>query len=281
MDWFRFYNDATHSKKLTRAAGVLGIEYMTALGYWSAVLCMANESPVRGWLMYSEKTPLSTTDFGTVFRVTECTAEAVIAALVSSELLRKVGKRLQVIGWNERQRQSDCSTERVRKHRANQAKSAQIELDGNGFNETNETVSETPSHARTEQSRAEAETEQNRAEQSRAEAPADHFACSLAIYRTHVLNGGNLKWRDRDRLKAMFEEIPKTMDCVEGGIFAAIHDFFKGCLPGEVSVCPISPYAQWQSEHRGERLGVALLRLKVEDAIRTGVLWSEKLEAAA
>ena len=117
MDWFRFYNDAESSKKVGRAARLLNISYPEALGYWALILITANKSPKRGWLMYTESTPLEIPDIAAVLRVDADTANHIIDTFIDCKLLKITRKSLHVIGWNLRQREYDSSTQRVRKHR--------------------------------------------------------------------------------------------------------------------------------------------------------------------
>jgi hypothetical protein len=265
MDWFRFYSDALHSKKLTRAAMELNIPYCYALGYWSAVLCLGNESPIRGYLMLTEKQSLDIVDIAGAFRADEATTQAVLDVFTSKELLEKVRKKIHIVGWNDRQKESDSSTNRVRKHRDLRSKC-----------NVTETLQKRDGNApEAEQIRAETEAE---AEQSNS---VDWLARSQSLYCDFVQNGNlHLSHKNRDHFKAIYAELPGKYCATTGTIYNVIHDFFKGYLPqGREPTGSITPYAQWQMENPGEKLGVALLRIKIEDALKYKQLWSQKIRA--
>ena len=115
---------------------------------------------------------------------------------------------------------------------------------------------------------------------NRASSMLNALARSQSLYCENVLNGNkNLNWRERNRFKVMFAELPDLLGCSEDGIYNAIHDWFCGCLPGHEPRSDITPYARWLQRSEGERLGVALLRIKIEDAIKTKILWSERMVA--
>jgi len=110
--------------------------------------------------------------------------------------------------------------------------------------------------------------------------PASLLASSRIIYCKYVLNGNKLKHRELDRFSAMFEELPGQFNCSAQAIYNAIFDWFHGHLPNDdLTDSETTPHSQWQDEKQGERLGVTLLRLKVEDALKHQRLWSERIAA--
>jgi hypothetical protein len=135
MPWFRLYVDVLNDKKLGRVARLLNISYIHALGYWTAILCLANDSPTRGTLLYSETEPLRYEDVAETFHVTPDETKLIIDAFLSAELLvpseSKGGSPWSVAGWSKRQYQSDSSTERVRKHRQKKQSGTFQEQGGN------------------------------------------------------------------------------------------------------------------------------------------------------
>ncbi len=115
--WFRFYSEALHDRKLQAIARTTGLSMPTILGYWTALLSMANESPVRGILLFSEDMPITVADIAFELRVPEEEAETVINAMTTMGLLRREGDWIAIANWDKRQFENDSSTERVRRYR--------------------------------------------------------------------------------------------------------------------------------------------------------------------
>ena len=113
--WFRAYsNDLLNDKKLKRIATDLGTPLPYVKGAWLDVLCLANESPVRGVLMLTSAKRLSDTDVSETFQLPLHETKALLRAFEELEML---GTNGTVTNWDKRQFESDLSTERVRKHR--------------------------------------------------------------------------------------------------------------------------------------------------------------------
>lgn len=132
MAWFRFYDEAVSDKKLHKIARDTGIEFLQVLGFWAAVLSLANDSPERGVLLITDTDPVTLNDVSQIVHCDFSTLETLCAAFLKAKMLtRKRFKAvtcnvsetpsdscvLSVVNWNKRQFSSDQSTARVRKHR--------------------------------------------------------------------------------------------------------------------------------------------------------------------
>ena len=120
MPWFRVYSETLNDRKLTRAARVTGLQQPTILGFWIGILCLANDSPQRGKLLLAKDLPLTTDDIAEELGADASELAAAMDAFATLEMICKQGDMWQITKWNSRQFVSDNSTERVRKHRAQQ-----------------------------------------------------------------------------------------------------------------------------------------------------------------
>jgi len=131
LQWFRFYAEAVDDPKVQRLPPHL---FKT----WINLLCIASQS--GGTLP-------SLDDLAFRLRMSSHDAEQQISDLILAGLIDITEAGRSPHNWSGRQFQSDCSTERVKKHRRNKAAT---------LCNVSETASETPP----EQSRAETEQKQ-------------------------------------------------------------------------------------------------------------------------
>lgn len=117
MEWFRFYSETVADKKLRHVSRLARINHLQVLGAWTSILCLANDSPLRGKLMLTETLPLTSEDVSETFHVTTDETEALLQAFASANMLEYVEGSWAVLNWDKRQFTSDNVTERVRKHR--------------------------------------------------------------------------------------------------------------------------------------------------------------------
>lgn len=104
MKWFRFYSDALDDPKVQRLPAEL-------FKHWINLLCLANDGEPRGELPCVD-------DIAFRLRVDDDTAIQILRDLTERGLIDDDSETLQPHNWDERQRQSDNVTERVRRHRA-------------------------------------------------------------------------------------------------------------------------------------------------------------------
>lgn len=138
--WLRLYRGTVNNPKLQR----LGLE---VVGFWANCLCLSDDDgylPAIGDIAWS-------------MRVTETVTETFLVTLQRNNLVvREDDGRLRLHDWDDHQKRSDTSTDRVRKYREKRQKHTEA------HNETACNVSETV------QSRT--DTEKNREEKIREEA---------------------------------------------------------------------------------------------------------------
>jgi hypothetical protein len=125
--WFRVYNEMLHDRKLAKAAKAAGLDKVSMIGIFVALLCIANESPVPGALYVTLHERFGNDDVTNELEIDGATWEKARDALIRYEMLEIVDGVFWVKNWGKRQFKSDVSTQRVRKHRQKN--------DGNG-NET-------------------------------------------------------------------------------------------------------------------------------------------------
>lgn len=110
--WFRFYVEAVHDRKLRRLTPA-------QRWLWVAVLAAARQSPVPGVLLVGEGQPMDAVDLADYAAMPVKDIEKTLPAFEKAGMLTNDGA-WRVTNWNERQFESDCSTERTGKHRAMQ-----------------------------------------------------------------------------------------------------------------------------------------------------------------
>ena len=116
LPWFRVYGEEIiNDPKLKRIASDIKKPYVYVLGAWTALLALANNSPVRGSLLLTDTMTLTAADISETLHVTLHETQELLHAFQS---LKMVSKRGVVNNWAKRQRDSDSSTKRVQKHRA-------------------------------------------------------------------------------------------------------------------------------------------------------------------
>jgi hypothetical protein len=136
MDWFRFYSETVVDKKINRIARETGLSFLKVFGAWTAILSLANDSPVRGILLLTESKPLTIDDVSETFHETLHETNVLLQAFIDAEMLVFENDAWIVVSWSQRQYESDTSTERVRRYREKKKNETLPERCGN--------VSETP-----------------------------------------------------------------------------------------------------------------------------------------
>lgn len=111
--WFRWYHEATHDMKLRTLTPA-------QRWLWVAVLTAASESPIRGFLLVSEKRPMTDAHLADLANVSVKVVAQTMPVFHETGMIQW-DKELgcwYVGRWDERQHEHQSSTERVRKHRA-------------------------------------------------------------------------------------------------------------------------------------------------------------------
>jgi hypothetical protein len=140
QEWLRLHRRTVNNPKLQK----LGLE---VVGFWTNCLCMSDDD---GYLP-------EVSDIAWTMRVAETVAETFLVTLQRNNLVTRASDgRLRLHDWDDHQKRSDTSTDRVRKFREKRQKHTET------LDETACNVSETA------QSRV--DTEKNREEKNREEA---------------------------------------------------------------------------------------------------------------
>jgi hypothetical protein len=118
MSWFRFYAADLADRRLARIAAMTGSSLALVLGVWSAVLCLASDSPKRGTLYLSPGIAYSTAELGALLGVAAEVMERLLstAAMLNLVSTDELGAWV-IVDWDRRQYTSDTSTSRVAAYR--------------------------------------------------------------------------------------------------------------------------------------------------------------------
>jgi len=132
MGWFRVYDQMAYERKLQRIARDLGLPFMQVVGAWTLILCMANESPIRGKLMHTETFPERSIDVSGTFQCTEDETFRLLDAFIKADMVTFEDDIYSVVNWDKRQFKSDISTQRTRKLRDAEREGTDLKRSGNG-----------------------------------------------------------------------------------------------------------------------------------------------------
>lgn len=113
MLWFKLYSDIISDVKLLKVSSMTNISWLTVLGFWTALLAIANDAPSRGSLELNDGIVLTAKDIATLLRENIKTVDTLYNAFLDIGLIDTDGN---ICAWNARQ--VSPSTERVRRHRA-------------------------------------------------------------------------------------------------------------------------------------------------------------------
>jgi len=124
--WFRLYSEMLSDRKLSRAARLAACERATAVGVWVGMMCLASESSERGKLLLAPGVPFTAADIAEEVGCAEATVAGLLDAFHKLEMVAWIDGVLSITHWQERQYESDKSTERVRKHRATRKRASNV-----------------------------------------------------------------------------------------------------------------------------------------------------------
>ena len=113
--WFRFYVEAIWDRKLRRLP-------VSSRWLWVTVLACAKSSPVPGELLLTEGDPMTAADLADAAALPEGAVVKGLDALLDLCLIHMDTNSggYAVTRWNERQFESDTSSQRTAKHRSNE-----------------------------------------------------------------------------------------------------------------------------------------------------------------
>jgi hypothetical protein len=118
MPWFRMYSEALNDRKFKRICRTTGQSMTSVIGFWTILLIMANDSPQRGTLLFSDDVIITDDDILAETGLQDATFHLLIQTFKNLGLISQdVAGAYFISSWDKRQYQSDNVTERVRKHR--------------------------------------------------------------------------------------------------------------------------------------------------------------------
>jgi hypothetical protein len=108
--WFRFYVEAVHDRKVRRLKPEQRWLFV-------AMLAAARQSPKAGWLYVGDDDPMGWDDLVDVAALTRRQVEQGVAALIEAGVVRRTDECWFFPNWDDRQYESDTSTDRVQRFR--------------------------------------------------------------------------------------------------------------------------------------------------------------------
>jgi DnaD/phage-associated family protein len=117
MPWFRYYSETRNDAKLIRIARDTGLSFLEVTGAWSIILCIANQSPVRGALYVTEKIRYCNEDVTDAFVTTPEKSKLLLDSFLAMGMIYVQDDTYCISNWEKRQRKSDDSNQRVRQYR--------------------------------------------------------------------------------------------------------------------------------------------------------------------
>ena len=118
--WFRFYSETPNDKKLDLIAEESGMQFLTVLGAWTLLLCLASDSPVRGTLQVTSKKRYSNGYISKQLRLSLSDTENLLNLFKEYDMIDfDENEAIIIKNWDKRQFKSDSSMDRVRKSREN------------------------------------------------------------------------------------------------------------------------------------------------------------------
>ena len=142
LPWFRLYSELLEDKKLKRLAHLADQDILTMRGFWCSLLCLANDSPERGVLLFPDGVAMSCADVAEEIGMDadQCITMMELFARDPLCLLENYDGKWRITNWDKRQFKSDNAAERARRWRESQS-----DDDGNetSDDEQSENVQET------------------------------------------------------------------------------------------------------------------------------------------
>jgi hypothetical protein len=115
--WFRVYHEIISDKKLRHIAMTTGQYFETILGTWITLLCLANDSPIRGMLLLADDMPVTDEEIQATISLPPDILNHIMELFVKLNMLVKSGGCYEIVNWGDRQFDSDNSSARVKKYR--------------------------------------------------------------------------------------------------------------------------------------------------------------------
>lgn len=106
--WLKLHSDILFDRKIRRVVKDTGERKATVIGFWSSLLVMANDSPVRGALYESEGVPLDAE--GIAFDMDDeiKPVEAMLKAFSARGMISTTNNVIHITNWGKRQSKTDA-----------------------------------------------------------------------------------------------------------------------------------------------------------------------------
>jgi len=180
--WFRVYNEILTERKIERIGRMTHLPRVVIRGAWTTILAMANDSPERGYLMWTDSLWITEAELCADLEMEPAEFAPLLDAFVKMQMVtRHEGGGLSCTNFDKRQFKSDNSTPRVQAWRDKQQ--AQ-ETDDCNVSETllcNAPETETDTEAETET-------------EGSANTPAPTHAAIVTFYQTTGKKVPSEKW---------------------------------------------------------------------------------------
>jgi len=118
MPWFRYYSETSHDKKIDLISEESDLHFLIVHGVWSILLCLANDSPIRGSLYITKNKPFRDSFLAEDLHLSIEDTKKIIECFIEYDMLEiDENSAYKISNWDTRQFQSDNSNERVEKYR--------------------------------------------------------------------------------------------------------------------------------------------------------------------
>ena len=132
LPWFRFYSEVINDRKIKRICRLTNQSNVMTIGFWAIILCMANDSPERGTLLFSDGIQVTDEDIIDEMGVAESLYFVMMDAFKSLNMISQgVDGTYYLPAWDKRQFKSDNVNERVKAWRDKQKVKRYSNVTGN------------------------------------------------------------------------------------------------------------------------------------------------------
>ena len=119
--WFRVYNEILTERKIERIGRMTHLPRVIIRGAWTTILAMANDSPQRGYLMWTDSLWITEAELCADLEMEPAEFTPLLDAFVKMQMVtRHDGGGLSCTNFDKRQFKSDNSTPRVQAWRDKQ-----------------------------------------------------------------------------------------------------------------------------------------------------------------
>ena len=119
--WFRVYNEILTERKIERIGRMTHLPRVVIRGAWTTILAMANDSPERGYLMWTDSLWITDAELCADLEMEPAEFAPLLDAFVKMQMVtRHEGGGLSCTNFDKRQFKSDNSTPRVQAWRDKQ-----------------------------------------------------------------------------------------------------------------------------------------------------------------